>query len=90
MAEAPRFKGWYRYKCATRACGGHRQGILDWEFVALQRKLGSLDDSSLQHALRAKFLDEMCADGRDVAFYVGNQAKRQHVFSVIGVYWPKR
>lgn len=88
--EAPRFRGWYRYKCATSSCGGHRQGILDWEFVALQRKLSALGDDELRLALRRKFLDEMCADDKDVAFYVGNQAKRQHVFGVIGVYWPKR
>lgn len=88
--EAPRFKGWYRYKCATPACRGHRQGILDWEFVALQRKLNGADDNTLRQALREKFLDQMCAEARDVAFYVGNQAKRQRVFGVIGVYWPKR
>jgi hypothetical protein len=32
----------------------------------------------------------MCAADRDVAFFVGNQAKHPGVFSVLGVYWPKR
>ncbi|TVT36407.1 hypothetical protein FNH05_25710 [Amycolatopsis rhizosphaerae] len=86
--EAPRLRGWYRYRCLSNSCRGHRQGILDWEFVALQRRLGKLDDASLIEALRAKFLGELCAPNRDVAFYVGNQAKRQHVFSVLGVYYP--
>jgi hypothetical protein len=30
----------------------------------------------------------MCDPRRDTAFYVGNQAKRAHVFSVLGVYYP--
>jgi hypothetical protein len=88
--EAPRFRGWYRYRCAKPTCGGHRQGILDWEFVALQRRLGGLDDVALKLELRKKFLDHMCAEDKDIAFYVGNQAKRPHVFGVIGVYYPKR
>lgn len=87
--EAPRFKGWYRYRCHEPTCKSHRQGILDWEFVALQRKLrGSPADVAV--ALKAKFLD-ICSNDHDmVAFYVGNQAKRQQTFSVLGVYYPKR
>ncbi|WP_143027579.1 hypothetical protein [Lentzea albidocapillata] len=50
--EAPRFRGWYRYKCTTPTCGGHRQGILDREFVALQRRLCDLDGDALKLALR--------------------------------------
>lgn len=86
--EAPRFKGWYRYRCHEPSCNTHRQGILDWEFVALQRKLyGSPEEVAA--ALKEKFLG-LCSRDRDVAFYVGNQAKRQQVFSVLGVYCPKR
>jgi len=40
--------------------------------------------------LRGRFLDMMCAANRDVAFFVGNQAKRVNVFSVLGVYYPQR
>jgi hypothetical protein len=86
--EAPRFKGWYRYRCHDRRCNTHRQGILDWEFVALQRKLPG-GSNEMAEALRQKFLD-ICGPDRNVAFYVGNQAKRQQVFSVLGVYYPKR
>ncbi|MET9225677.1 hypothetical protein [Lentzea sp. NPDC003310] len=88
--EAPRFRGWYRYKCTTTSCGGHRQGILDWEFVALQRRLVKLGDDALKVELRKRYFGEMCAAGKDVVFFVGNQAKRQHVFGVVGVYWPPR
>ncbi len=30
---ATRFKAFYRYRCHDAACGGHRQGVLDWELV---------------------------------------------------------
>ncbi|MFX0591163.1 hypothetical protein ACOARS_13695, partial [Glaesserella parasuis] len=36
--EAPRMRGWYRYRCWAKGCNGPRQGVLDWEFVALQRQ----------------------------------------------------
>jgi hypothetical protein len=88
--EAPRLRGWYRYHCLSQRCRGHRQGILDWEFAALQRRLHKLSEAELTDALLAKFFDELCAPSRDVAFYLGNQAKRPHVFSVLGVYWPRR
>ncbi|GAB3219388.1 hypothetical protein GCM10027447_02130 [Glycomyces halotolerans] len=88
--QAPKFKGFYRYTCHERGCNGHRQQILDWEFVALQRHLAQHRDDSAKEQLRAKFLDEMCAPDRDTAFYVGNMAARPRVFSALGVYWPRR
>ncbi|MEU5552662.1 hypothetical protein ABZ738_23070 [Micromonospora sp. NPDC047793] len=88
--EAPRFKAAYHYRCHERGCNGHKQHVIDWELVALQRRLAGHSDAALREALETKFLGEMCAPNRDVAFYVGNQAKRVHVFSVLGVYWPKR
>lgn len=88
--EAPRFRGAYRYRCHDRSCNGHEQGLLDWEFVALQRRLSNLADEELRRALEEKFLTMMCDPKRDTAFFVGNQAKRAHVFSVLGVYYPTR
>jgi hypothetical protein len=88
--EAPRFRARFKYHCETSGCRGHAQGLLDWEFVALQRHLGDRDEPSAIQSLRHRFLDEVCAPSRDVTFYVGNQAKRQHVFSVLGVFWPPR
>lgn len=88
--QAPRFQGWYRYRCTSVGCRGHRQGILDWEFVALQRNLSRLSDRAAIDALRETFLRRMCGPDRDTAFYVGNQAKRTQIFSVLGVYWPPR
>ncbi|MCO8273940.1 hypothetical protein M1L60_25405 [Actinoplanes sp. TRM 88003] len=88
--QAPRFTGAYRYRCADRRCRGHRQSLLDWEFVALQRRLGGLTDAEAADQLRTKFLDQLCGADRDVAFYVGNQAARPQAFSIGGVYAPRR
>ncbi|WUI10279.1 hypothetical protein OHQ87_00670 [Micromonospora sp. NBC_00421] len=88
--QAPRFKAAYHYRCHEHGCNGHKQHVIDWELVALQRRLVGYSDAALREALETKFLGEMCAPNRDVAFYVGNQAKRVHVFSVLGVYWPQR
>jgi len=43
-----------------------------------------------QQALRQRFFDELCSADNDVAFYVGNQAKRLQTFSILGVYYPKK
>ena len=88
--EAPRLKGYYRYRCTATGCGGHRQQILDWEFVGFQRRARHLSLEELKDSLQRKFFDEVCAPDRDVAFYVGNLAKRHHTFSLLGIWWPRR
>lgn len=88
--EAPRFKGWYRYQCQAAGCPGHRQGIYDWEWVALQRRLADRDDQAAIAALRKRFLDEICAPENDLLFFVGNQAKRQQSFMILGAFYPRR
>lgn len=87
--EAPQFRAFFRWHCRDERCDGHRQGLLDWEFTAFQRHLtGSIAER--EASIRARWLEHVCAPERDVFFYVGNQAKRHHVFSVLGVVYPKR
>jgi hypothetical protein len=88
--EPPRFKGWYRYSCQAPLCPGHRQGIYDWEWVALQRHLGGQGDAAAMAALRERFLDQICSADRDLVFFVGNQAKRQQTFMMLGAFYPRR
>lgn len=88
--EAPRFKGWYRYLCRARGCPGHRQGIYDWEWVALQRRLSDRDDATATAELRRRFLDQICSPENDLLFFVGNQAKRQQSFMILGAFYPRR
>ncbi|WP_228684558.1 hypothetical protein [Amycolatopsis thermoflava] len=89
--RAPRFSGTYHYECAEPGCGGHKQGFLDWEFVAFQlRHLRGLDDVTAAQRLKQRFFNQLCGPDRDVAFYVGNVAAHPRTFSVLGVYWPPR
>ena len=87
---APRFRGFYTWRCGDAACRTHEQSIIDWELVALQRHLWNRSDEEMRAALRQRFFDELCSADNDVAFYVGNQAKRLQTFSILGVYCPKK
>ncbi|SCL29052.1 hypothetical protein GA0074692_2654 [Micromonospora pallida] len=87
--QAPRFTGFYHYRCADRRCRGHVQRLRDSEFVARQRHLGRLSDAEAVEQLTTTFLTRLCSADRDVAFYVGNQARRPQTFSVGGVYAPR-
>ena len=88
--EAPRFNGWYRYLCQAPGCREHRQGIYDWEWVALQRNLAHMADPEACAALRERFLEQMCAPDKDLVFFVGNQQRRPQGFMVLGVFYPPR
>lgn len=88
--EAPRFRGLYKWRCGDPACGTHEQSIIDWEFVALQRHLADRSDDAAASAIRTRFYEEICSSANDVAFYVGNQAKRPQTFSILGIYYPKK
>lgn len=89
--QAPRFSGTYLYECAESDCPGHKQGFLDWEFVAFQLlRLRSMNDKAAQQHIQQRFFHEMCSPDRDVAFYVGNLAAHPRTFGVLGVYYPPR
>uniref|UniRef100_UPI000ADECD18 hypothetical protein n=1 Tax=Microtetraspora fusca TaxID=1997 RepID=UPI000ADECD18 len=88
--QAPRFKAWYRYRCHSSHCNTHRQGIYDWELVALQRSVDSRDDAGVEQAVREKFWDLMCAPDRDTIFYAGNQQAHPQSSIVLGVVYPRR
>ena len=88
--EAPRYNGWYQYVCQEPGCRQHRQGIYDWEWVALQRNLARLGDREARAALRKRFFEEICAPDKDLVFFVGNQQKRPRGFMILGVFYPPR
>lgn len=87
--ESPRFIAAYRWHCLEAGCRGHQQQLLDWEFSAFQRRLPA-DDTAAHGAIRQRWLTELCSPGRQVFFYVGNQAKRHQTFSILGLVYPKR
>ncbi|HEV7401164.1 MAG TPA: hypothetical protein VGN84_12990 [Solirubrobacterales bacterium] len=80
------FRFLYRYLCAADDCPGHRQSIVDWEIVALYRKVR--EQENWRDLIRAKWLDQMCGPDRDTAFIVGNQHQHLDGFLILGVWWP--
>lgn len=88
--DAPAYRGHFHWTCWNESCRGHVMGVIDWEFVAQQRHLRRRPDAEIRRELRQRWFKEVCAPDRDVAFYVGNQAKRSQTFSILGVWWPKR
>ena len=77
----------YHYVCEAARCNGHRQSTIDWEAGQLWRRVR--DRPNWEELMRDKFLDQMCADGRDVRFYLGNQQRYPRGFLVLGVWWPR-
>lgn len=79
----------YRYRCGEDGCGGHTQGLIDWEFHASARSWrSSYDEPVLREKLREKWLEEMCHPSRATGFFLGNQRMAPKSFLALGVFWP--
>ena len=87
--QCPTFQAWYRYRCTDPDCRGHRQGILDWELTAVQRR-AEHDHADIEERIRHHFYDKMFKDDRSQWFILGNnaEASKRGSFSVLSVYWP--
>ena len=90
--QALRLQAKYLYDCESPGCGGHEQGILDWELTALQRHFQRDDDATAMGKIQAKFYDDLYAETKRPHFFVGNIANptKRRNFSVLGVYSPPK
>lgn len=90
LLDPPRFKGALKYTCRHPGCSGHQQGILDWEFTALQHRFRRESDESLKSIIKNKFYTQMFKRDTSPLIFVGNQENplKRGVFSVLGVYYP--
>jgi hypothetical protein len=88
--EHPPLEAWYRYTCEAPECRGHRQGILDWELTALQRKARA-DGVDVEERVRRNFFQNMFAPDRSQWFILGNNAEapKRTSFSVLSILWPR-
>lgn len=75
----------YRYRCGKPDCGTHTQTIIDWEIVALWRRVRHRPN--WQELMRQKFVDQLWHD-RAAVLFVGNQEQHPTAFLVLGVFWP--
>lgn len=89
--ESPPFRVWYVYRCEADGCRKHRQGILDWELTALQRR-AQKEGEDVRSWIKDRFETIMLSPDRSTRFILGNQAvgHKRHTFSVLSVYYPKK
>lgn len=81
----------YNYRCQTLGCPGHNPKVLDWELgQAGRRWRREHGDKRAREMVRQKWEDEMCDQSRDTHFYIGNQARYRHSFSILGTWYPKQ
>lgn len=87
--EQPAHAFFYAWRCEEPTCSGHRQKIVDWELGEAYRRW-RMQGEELVEAIRAKWLDLMCAADRDTLFFVGDQHRRPGKFLNLGTWYPKR
>lgn len=87
----------YRFKISFRCddpeCTGHEFSVLDWEMDAFYFRLRSEYQRSRQEAAKGvveRLRDQVCAPDKDLHFFLGNFAQRPWVFSIVGLWWPKK
>ena len=75
----------YRYVCDEPDCGGHRQGVVDWEISAAYRSWRRSYPTDFVERIRRRWLDDLCGSDRDTRFFVGNMHQHPQSFLVVGV-----
>lgn len=85
-----RFK--IQFRCDDESCTGHDLTVFDWEVDALYNSCRNRGDSpeSARDKVIAKLRDEVCASTKDTHFFLGNIASHPHVFTIVGLWYPKR
>jgi len=85
-----RFK--IKFRCDDPACPGeHNFSVLDWELDALyfgQRQLDRGPDVAAGKVIEK--LRQICASDKELYFYLGNIATHPQIFTIVGLWWPKR
>ncbi|MDM8518214.1 hypothetical protein QUF76_18605, partial [Desulfobacterales bacterium HSG16] len=75
------------FRCEGSECKGHRMSILDWEFAQLYRNVKNNRDwkSKIENKV-----NEICGPKKDTYLILGNMAKRQHIFCILGFFYPPK
>jgi hypothetical protein len=86
-----RFK--IQFRCKDNRCQkDHTFSVLDWEIDALYfnlREQGNLPDIAANKVVD-KLLNQVCASDKDLYFFLGNISTHPHIFTIVGLWWPKR
>ena len=73
--------------CDDKKCRGHNLSILDWEFAQLYRKVKNSDgwEKKIEDKIGA-----ICNKNSETYLIVGNIARWQHIFCIIGFFYPPK
>ena len=79
------FRVHVRWRCSRQAglnaCPGHTASVLDWGLLELGRREGA--EKALQKMQALTDLSRY-----DLRFFMGNFFRRQHIFGIIGLWYP--
>lgn len=89
---APQYWFLIRFTCEDPRCTGHEFKNLDWEVDAYYHRRrkdhGDNEDQAADEVVR--HLTAICGPDRDLRFFVGNIANHPGVFTLVGLWHPKR
>ncbi|RJP78168.1 MAG: hypothetical protein C4522_13390 [Desulfobacteraceae bacterium] len=76
-----------RFRCYNKYCKTHNMSILDWEFGQLYRKVKKNID--WEQKITDK-VTNICSPKREPYLILGNIAKWQNIFCILGIFYPPR
>jgi len=88
----PDFKFKIHFRCDDKRCEHeHDFSVLDWGTDALYARCRRNGDSQQEAAAKVidKLKSEVCAEDKDLYFYLGNIANHPYNFTIVGLWWPK-
>lgn len=86
-----RFK--IRFRCDDPRCiAAHVFSILDWEIDALYFACKERANSGQKAARKVvdKIQNQICSEDKDLYFFTGNISTHQQIFTIVGLWWPKK
>jgi hypothetical protein len=81
------FRPVLKFKCDAPECNSHSMSILDWEFGQLYRKIKESND------WKQKFTDKVmsiCSPDKETYLILGNIARWQNIFCILGMFYPPK
>jgi hypothetical protein len=88
----PDFRFKIQFRCDDSACSKvHDFTAFDWEVDALYNSCRNRGDSpeAARDKVIAKLRDEACGPTKDTHFFLGNIATHPHIFTIVGLWYPK-
>lgn len=80
------------FRCADPACKStHTFSVLDWEIDALYFRMSRKKPSHHAAAQEVRTtLERLCGKDHDARFFLGNISSHPKVFTIVGLWYPKR